>query len=155
MLFIFMFDSSTQQPPATSRSPNIDDLWLSCHFHVCVLTDCAYCVCLHNRDLSLLNEITWPCLWQGYWFKPWIKKVQYRLSVSTTCGGVEGQGEIECDSPDLNIKEGGQISNGVCVNLLRVFIPHFFRSTERNPRVLRQWLIKEQKLFGMTGTGWE
>jgi len=67
--------------------------------------------------------------------------------VSTTCGGVEAQGEIECDSPDLNIKEGGQISNGVCINLLRVFIPDFFRSTERNPRVLRQWLIKEHKHF--------
>lgn len=120
MLFIFIFDFSTQRPPATSRNPNIDDLWLSCHFHVCGLTDCAYCVCLHNRDLSLLNEITWPCLWQGYWFKPWIKKVQYRLSMSSTCGGVEAQGEIECNSPVLDIKEGGQHK------FLRVYIPIFF-----------------------------
>lgn len=94
MLFVFIFWLAH----TTSRSPNIDDLWLSCHFHVCGLTDCTYCVCLHNRDLFILNEIAWPCLWQGYWFKPWIKKVQYRLSMSSTCGRAKAHKEIECDS---------------------------------------------------------
>lgn len=142
-----MFDFSTQRPPATSRSPNIDDLWLSCHFHACVLTDCAYCVCLYTietfpswmRSLGLVcdkgidsNLESKRCSIASLSLRHVVEwRDRERLNVTLQTWTLKR----EVRSPTASV----EIFWGFSFRI-------FFRSTERNPRVLRQWLIKEHKI---------
>lgn len=64
-----------------------------------------------------------------------LKLESKRCSIASLCHRHVAVREIECDSPELNIKGGGQFSNeGPHKSFKGVFAEEFFGSSERNLR---------------------